>query len=106
MNEDCTNPTPYAVASTVLPGLAKMAQESAELTHVIMRIMEVGGMDHWRGNQRQNLLDEMADVLAAIKYFGHRNLTYGERLNLEANSLTKFTKTLEWERTHNFQPGD
>lgn len=62
---------PYSIGADKWPGLSKLAEEAGEVLQVIGKIVGASGsVDHWDGGPPldQRLLDEMADVWAAILY--------------------------------------
>lgn len=51
-------------------GLAKLLEESAEVSQVAAKALAVYGLDnpHWTGDLRVMLEDELADLIAAITF--------------------------------------
>lgn len=74
-------PTPYAIGSTEWPGLSKLAEEAGEVLQVIGKLMGTGGHpDHWDGsNLRTRLVEELADLAAAVGFVEDHNFTEGEQ---------------------------
>lgn len=83
----------FAIGSDVWPGLSKLAEECGEVVQVVGKLMATGGAaEHWDGTNLHNrLLDELADLCAAIGFvidwnFGgdvtpERYRAYVDRLN-------------------------
>jgi hypothetical protein len=86
----------FAFSDKDWPGIAKMVEECGELQEVLPLVilakslgsmtqtqgkllMIQGGTDHWSGDLRKAMVEEMADVLAAIAFVGEHNLSKRER---------------------------
>ncbi len=63
-------PSTFAIGSEQWPGLAKLSEECGEVVQVVGKLVQTGGaVEHWDGtNLRVRLIEEMADVFAAIAY--------------------------------------
>lgn len=63
------------------PGLAKLVEEMSELNVELAKLMMTkGDFNYWGGRDlRQGIIDEIGDVLAAIKFF-----TVTSKLDLDA----------------------
>jgi NTP pyrophosphatase (non-canonical NTP hydrolase) len=63
-------PGPFAIGSTLWPGLSKLAEEAGEVVQVIGKLMGTGGaVMHWDGsNLAARLEDEVADLSAAMTF--------------------------------------
>lgn len=68
----------FAIGDQEWPGISKLVEELGELGQVCGKLMGTGGkIEHWdgEGNLDRRLLNEMADVAAAIEFVLKRNLT-------------------------------
>lgn len=85
-------------------GLAKLSEEIGELQtelgklqQVIGKAIQVGSIDnmHWSGSLREKLEEEMADVLASIRYVRDRNSLDADKIDVRADK--KYRKFAGWE---------
>lgn len=59
----------FAFGDAEWPGLAKVNEEAGEVIQVIGKLMMVHGRSkHWSGDLRQMLVEELADLMAAIDF--------------------------------------
>lgn len=65
---------PYSIGSPLMPGLAKLVEEMAELSEVLAKFMGNGGDPEYFGrfNLDDRLEEEIADVEAALRFFKAR----------------------------------
>lgn len=75
---------PGSIGSSVLPGISKISEECSELGEVICKIWGSGGLEHWKGDLKESLEDEMADVVAAIWFVRKYNDLDLDRMNARA----------------------
>lgn len=91
------HPAPsFAIGSDVWPGLAKLAEECGELVQVITKIMAFVGRedDHPGGEDlRARLIEEMGDVMAALRYVREENDIEVQVMSRAAGKLRTF---YEW----------
>jgi hypothetical protein len=68
---------PYSIGSDIWPGLSKVVEESGELGTILGKIMATGGSTHYWGGRdlRVELVDEIADLRAALDFFVSVNLS-------------------------------
>jgi len=61
--------------------MSKLIEEMGELGQVFGKLMGTGGeAKHWDGsNLRERVVEELADVYAAIQFFAANNLTLEEQ---------------------------
>lgn len=69
-----SKPTPpaldFAFGGRVWPGLAKLSEEGGEVNQVLAKLIQTGGdPNHWSGDMVEKLVEELPDLLAAIKVF-------------------------------------
>jgi len=86
----------YSIGSGKLPGLAKLAEECGEVIQVIGKIIAAdGAVAHWDGsNLMTRLEDEIADVLAAMKFFSTANSVDIQRMDYR--TLEKLALFQRW----------
>lgn len=89
----------YAIGSNLWPGLSKLVEECGEVLQVVGKIVATGGnTEHWDGNGslRERLVEELADVLAAVHFVGDANqLSYDA---IYARSTRKLALFHEWHK--------
>lgn len=89
--------TPFAFGSKVWPGGAKLLEEMAELTVVLCKSLMIGGQtDHWSGQLRPMIIEELADVQAALTFFVRHNLTDAENRAFFERAAQKIVKFETW----------
>jgi NTP pyrophosphatase (non-canonical NTP hydrolase) len=84
---------PYSIGSDHWPGLAKAAEECAEVIQAAGKIIAAGGDgQHWDGSDlRARLEDEIADTRAALRFLEVENLLdEGRIMNRAADKLALF----------------
>lgn len=76
----------------MLYGLPKMVEETGELCTELGKALAfpVGPHPDGRGDLRQRILNECADVLAAIAYFAEWNFSEAEQSALMSRAEAKF----------------
>lgn len=89
----------FSIGSDVWPGASKLLEEMGELTQVLGKLIATHGRtDHWSGDLRAMLVDEMADVLAAISFFRSHNLTADEMMQMSERCAAKRELFEGWHR--------
>lgn len=75
MTGPALGPTPWAIASPVWPGTAKLIEEMGELQQVLGKLIALGEPAvHWDGSDlRERLVEECGDVLGALQFFVNNN---------------------------------
>lgn len=89
----------FAFGSPVLPGLAKLCEESGEVVQVVGKLMMTGGgAQYWDGvNLDDKLLEEISDLQAALEFFVQHNR---ERISIVAFCERVREKKAKFERWH------
>lgn len=66
---------PYSIGSDVWPGTSRLVEECGELLQVLGKLIGAGGeTEHWDGTDlRERVIDELADVQAALNFFASAN---------------------------------
>lgn len=88
----------FSIGGTVWPGLSKLVEECGEVGQVAGKLIATrGATDHWDGsNLGERLEEEMADVMAAIRFVREANNLNWARMILRAREkLDLFRK---WHR--------
>jgi tRNA U34 5-carboxymethylaminomethyl modifying GTPase MnmE/TrmE len=105
----------FAFSDKDWPGIAKMVEECGELTEVLPLVilltatgrltqsqgklmMIQGGTDHWSGDLRKAMIEEMADVKAAIEFVAEHNLSKRERKTIATRVQKKLQRFEKWHR--------
>jgi hypothetical protein len=87
----------FAFGDDLWPGLAKLTEECGEVLQIVGKLMMThGGRAHWSGDLRQMLLDEVADVEAAIVFFVRHNLNHAESHAMARRVTQKVAKFEQW----------
>jgi NTP pyrophosphatase (non-canonical NTP hydrolase) len=90
----------FAIGDERWPGLSKLNEECGEVIQVIGKLMGARGVtDHWDGtNLKQRLIEELADLRAAIHLVTDLNLSEQEfKLYLDRID-DKLTLFKQWHR--------
>src|SRR5580692_6487701 len=65
----------FSIGSKVWPGTSKVIEEMGELQQVLGKLMATAGdTQHWDGDLRKRLVEEIGDVTAALLFFQEENL--------------------------------
>jgi len=89
----------FSIGGTVWPGTSKLLEEQGELIQVLGKLMATGGdTEHWSGDLRKMLVEEMGDVAAALVFFQTENLTRDEVLQIAYRAEKKLALFREWHR--------
>lgn len=87
----------FAFGDDCWPGLAKLVEECGEVLQVVGKLMMThGDQFHWSGDMRECLLEEVADLEAAVVFFMRHNPTDEERREMVRRITTKVNKFEEW----------
>lgn len=95
--------SPYGIGSDELPGLSKLTEEMGETQTIIGKIIGLGHMgQHWDGQfLKEELEDEIADVLAACEFVQIMNELNDLRIN--ERTRRKLDRFVHWH--NNIQAG-
>jgi hypothetical protein len=92
----------FSIGSQVWPGTSKLIEEMGELQQVLGKLIATHGYtEHWSGDLRTMLINEIADVLAAVAFFTESNLSENEALKVTARANQKIELFRKW---HSEQP--
>jgi hypothetical protein len=87
----------FSIGSALWPGTSKLIEEMGELNQVIGKLIATAGStDHWSGDLRPMLVEELADVSAAIWFFSDANLTPDEIQRYAKRVQTKLALFRKW----------
>lgn len=91
------NHAAFAFGDSSWPGLAKLNEECGEVLQIIGKIMMIhGGINHWSGNLRTMLRDEIGDLSAAILFLRIHVFTDAENAQIRARIDEKSRKFETW----------
>lgn len=91
---------PYCIGSDEWNGASKVMEEMNELGEVFAKLIgSEGNYNHWTGDLREKLVEEIADVQAAIEFFLNKdtNLTHDQKRRLINRKEMKFRTFLRWD---------
>ena len=90
----------FSIGSSVWPGTSKLIEEMGELHQVLGKLIATAGdTEHWSGDLRQKLVEEIGDVRAAIRFFEEQNMTGTELVLIEKRSrVEKLALFRKWHR--------
>ena len=90
-------PEQFSIGSADWPGLSKLIEECGEVIQVAGKLLATGGdLHHWEGAPLdQRLMEELADLKAAIEFFVQRN-SYISGLLVERRAEAKLKQFIGW----------
>ena len=86
----------FSIGSKVWPGTSKLIEEMGELQQVLGKLIQCPDTEHWDGNLRAKLVEEIADARAAIWFFMDRNMTVREREAIDRRCNEKIRLFEKW----------
>ena len=88
----------FSIGSDVWPGTSKLLEEMGELQQVLGKLLGTGGeVKHWDGsNLRERLVEEIADVKAALAFFQEACLGPSEDEEINRRTEAKRMRFWEW----------
>lgn len=86
----------FAFGDKVWPGVSKLIEEAGETLQILGKLVQVAGAaSHWDGsNLHERLAEELADLMAAARFFVHVNNLDAEAI--EARAALKFDRFQGW----------
>lgn len=98
----------FSIGSSVWPGTSKLLEEMGELQIELGRLQQTlgkliathGDPNHWSGDLRQKLVEELGDVLAAIEFFRTENMD-AEKNEITERRLKKLALFRKWHEENN-----
>lgn len=87
----------FSIGSKVWPGTSKLIEEMGELNQVLGKLIAVhGNRKHWDGDLLVKLIEELADVEAAIGFFLRVNLNTDQCVAVRARAEQKERLFWQW----------
>lgn len=89
----------FAIGDEEWPGVSKVLEEMGELQQVLGKLMGVRGKTtHWSGDLRKMLIEEMADLKAALIFLEKYNMSGEEIVAMRERVAFKFQRFEAWHR--------
>jgi NTP pyrophosphatase (non-canonical NTP hydrolase) len=87
----------FSIGGPIWSGLSKLIEECGEVQQLAGKLIATGGVvEHWDGsNLRERLIEELADLAAAVTYFSQANGLDTEEFH--ARRRAKIEQFLKWE---------
>lgn len=86
----------FSIGSEVWPGTSKLLEEMGELQQVLGKLIAVAGStEHWDGDLRPRLIEELGDVSAAIGFFMEQNFV-GDEVAIANRIVAKLLLFRKW----------
>lgn len=91
----------FSIGSKVWPGTSKLIEEMGELQQVLGKLIATAGdTKHWNvTNLRENLIEEIADVKAALNFFQLKNLSNASVEAIDQRAEEKLQLFRRWHNT-------
>lgn len=88
----------FSIGSKVWPGTSKLIEEMGELQQVLGKLLGTAGeVKHWDGsNLRERLVEEIADLEAAIIFFKEQNMWQSEKSEAHERTVQKLALFEKW----------
>jgi len=87
----------FSIGSTVWPGTSKLTEEMGELQQVLGKLIATAGnTEHWSGDLRKMLIEEIGDVNAAVSFFCEMNLSREEFRDMDRRHREKWQLFQKW----------
>lgn len=90
----------FSIGSKVWPGTSKLIEEMGELQQVLGKLLgSHGEIAHYDGsNLRERLIEEIADLRAALTFFEDNNFTVEEESQRVLRSRQKLVLFNKWQK--------
>lgn len=96
----------YSIGSDHWNGLSKIIEEVAELQVELNRLQiflgkligSNGDPNHWSGDLRKALMEEIPDVQAAIRFFINKNFCASEQFMIYDRFIEKVRRFETWDK--------
>ena len=95
----------FSIGSKVWSGTSKLIEEIGEVQEVFGKLQQTLGKllqvsgdaeNHWSGNLREKLVEEIGDVLAATTFFRKKNMTINEGIRIDERYGLKLALFEKW----------
>jgi hypothetical protein len=98
MTDDKKGSGDFSIGGNVLPGLGKLVEEMNELGTVLGKLIATSGqLTYWEGKPLdERLVEELADVQAAMEFFIRHNLNQAQVYQIESRYWSKITLFSKW----------
>lgn len=64
----------FSIGQRMWPGVAKLIEETGEVQQVLGKLIAIGGLtEHWSGDLKVLLEEELGDLLAAVDFVMNHN---------------------------------
>lgn len=91
----------FSIGSNVWTGASKLIEEMGELQQVLGKLIAIAGAtEHWSGDLRKMLVDEIGDVVAATGFFTSQNFTRDELIQITRRGEEKLLLFRKWHHLH------
>jgi NTP pyrophosphatase (non-canonical NTP hydrolase) len=91
----------FAIGDEEWTGLSKLLEEAGEVIQIGGKLMgSRGSTNHWSGDIRTRLIDEIADLMGAITFFYEKNFSDDELYSMSARAKEKLDMFYEWHETN------
>ena len=95
----------FAIGDEEWPGVSKVLEEKDELGVELGKLMGTrGDTNHWSGDLRPKILDESADVLAAVTFMVGMNFNPEERNYVVDRMIDKLATYYKWQEENPAPP--
>lgn len=87
----------FSIGNQIWPGTSKLIEEMGELQQVLGKLIATAGdTNHWSGDLRARMIEELADVGAALRFFAVENFTREELIQMLERSEKKKELFQKW----------
>lgn len=87
----------FSIGSPLWPGTSKLIEEMGELHQVLGKLIaSAGNTEHWSGDLRPKLVEEIGDVFAALEFFKTENMTNEEQQGVYDRATKKLALFRRW----------
>ena len=95
----------FAIGDEEWPGVSKVLEEKDELGVELGKLMGTrGDTNHWSGDLRPKIVDETADLFAALTFFSVHNFTDEEWEYMNNRILSKLETYDKWQEENPAPP--
>lgn len=81
-------------------GIVKLQEETSELGVELAKLHAAPDGKHWDNSEKeplvQRVMNEMADVQAALLFFAETNFSPGQRYDMSVRTINKLAKFIKW----------
>ena len=88
----------FSIGSKVWSGTSKLIEEMGELQQVLGKLIATPDANHWDGDLRKMLVEEIGDLSAALDFFKTQNCTLAELLEIAERANEKLALFRRWHK--------